>query len=160
MSSWQSSTRNTCRDTIGQLPGYTLSWLFQPLMPEEWGTRLVGHALYGNLANLFQVLIVPAAVVLAVALGRRLLSSGLWILLLPVLCNLLLCWYVYYGQQWLSGSMVARYMYSTLPLLALFNVASVRVLFSAVRPLLVTLVLSTGFLIALWIWLVPTLSSP
>ncbi len=148
------------RDTIGQLPGYTLSWLFQPLMPEEWGTRLFGHAFYSNLATLFQVLIVPAAVVLALALGRRLISSGLWILLLPVVCNVLLCWYVYYGQQWLSGSMVARYMYATLPLLALFSVASVRVLFSAIRPLLVTLAVSTGFLVALWIFLVPTIPSP
>jgi 4-amino-4-deoxy-L-arabinose transferase-like glycosyltransferase len=147
-------------DTIGQLPGYTLSWLFQPLMPEEWDTRLLGHAFYGNLATLFQVLVVPAAVVLALALGRRLISSGLWIPLLPVVCNVLLCWYVYYAQQWLSGSMVARYMYATLPLLALFSVASVRVLFSAIRPLLVTLALATGFLVALWIFLVPTISSP
>jgi len=148
------------RDTIGQLPGYTLSWLFQPLMPEEWGTRLVGHAFYSTIATYFQVLIVPAAIVLAIAVGRRLIGSGLWILLLPVACNVVLCWYVYYGQQWLSGSMVARYMYATLPLLALFSVASVQLLFSAVRPLLVTLALSTAFLVVLWIWLLPTIASP
>ena len=51
-------------------------------------------------------------------------------------------------------------MYATLPLLALFSVASVRVLFSATRPLLATLAVSTGFLVALWIFLVPTMSSP
>jgi 4-amino-4-deoxy-L-arabinose transferase-like glycosyltransferase len=147
------------RDTIGQFPGLTVGQLFQPLMPQEWGGRLNGHSFYSYLATAFQLLVVPAAIVLAVALGRRLLSSGLWILILPWTFNILLCWYIFQVQQWESGSMVPRYTYATLPLLALFSVAAVRVLFSAVRPLLVTIALSTGFLVAVWIILVPTIPS-
>ncbi len=147
------------RDTIGQLPGLTVSNLFQPLMAQEWGNRLIGHTFYSYVATLLQVLLVPGAIVLAVALGRRLLSTGLWILILPFACNVLLCWYIDIGQQWESGSMVPRYIYPTLPMVALFSVAAVLKLFSTVRPLFVTLVVSSGFLFALWIFLVPTIAS-
>lgn len=146
-------------DTIGQIPGLTVGQLFQPLLPEEWATRLVGHSLYGYAGTLFQILVLPAAFVLAIALGRRLLSSGLWILLVPFVGNVLLCWYVFYGQQWSTGSMAPRYLFPTLPLLAVFSVASMRILFSSIRPLLATLALSTAFLVALWVLLVPTISS-
>ena len=92
-------------------------------------------------------------------LGRRLLSTGYWILVLPWVCNILLCWYIDVGQQWESGSMVARYTYPTLPMLALFSVAAILVMFKAVRPILVTVALSTLFLVVLWIHLVPNIGS-
>lgn len=147
------------RDTVGQVPGLTVTNLFQPLMPQEWGGRLVGHTFYAYLVTLFEVLLIPGAIVLAVALGRRLLSSGLWILALPFVCNILLCWYIDLAQQWESGSMVPRYIYPTLPMVALFSVAAVITLFSTVRPLFVTLAASSAFLIVLWVFLLPTIAA-
>jgi 4-amino-4-deoxy-L-arabinose transferase-like glycosyltransferase len=147
------------RDTIGQLPGLTAGQLFQPVMAQEWGNRLVNHSFYSYLITLFQILVIPAAIALAIALGRRILSSGLWILILPWICNVLVCWYIDIVGQWVSGSMLPRYMYATLPLLAVFSVASLRIIFTAVNPLVVTLILSTASLVALWIFLVPTIAS-
>ena len=147
------------RNTVGQVPNLTASQLFQPLMPQEWGDRLVGHDFYSYGITLIQILLVPGGIVLTVALGRRLLSSGLWMLVLPWACNVLLCWYVFIGAQWGPGTMLPRYTYPTLPLLALFGVAAVVVLFSTIRPLLVTLIVSTGFMVALWVFLVPSIPS-
>ena len=42
--------------------------------------------------------------------------------------------------------MVPRYIYPTLPMVALFSVAAVVTLFSTVRPLFVTLAVSSAFL--------------
>jgi 4-amino-4-deoxy-L-arabinose transferase-like glycosyltransferase len=145
------------RYTLGQLPGLTTTDLFQPLMPQEWGDRIAGHAFYSYAAALFEVLLIPAAIVLALLLGRRLLSSGFWVLVLPWVCNIVLCWYIDIGQQWESGSMVPRYIYPTLAPLALFVVAGLLLLTSRVRPLLVTMAVATGFLVVLWVHLVPTI---
>jgi hypothetical protein len=109
------------------------------------------------LATIFQVLLIPMAIVLALALGRRIVSSGLWILGVPWVCNIVLCWYIDIGQQWQSGSMVARYTYPTLPALALFVVAAALTLSLSVRPFLVTTAVSSVFLIVLWVHLVPTI---
>lgn len=143
--------------TLGQLPGQTVLNLFQPLLPQEWHGRLVGHSFYMYLATIFQVLLIPMAIVLALALGRRIVSSGLWILGVPWVCNIVLCWYIDIGQQWQSGSMVARYTYPTLPALALFVVAAALTLSLSVRPFLVTTAVSSVFLIVLWVHLVPTI---
>ncbi len=145
--------------SIGQIPGRTFSTLFQPLMPQEWNDRLVGHAAFNYGATLFEVLLIPAAIVLAITLGRRLGSSGLWILVVPWFVNLVLCWYVDVGQQWESGSMVARYIYPTLAPLVLFSVAAVVTLWSNYRPLIVAVALSSVFLVTLWIHLVPAIAS-
>jgi 4-amino-4-deoxy-L-arabinose transferase-like glycosyltransferase len=145
------------RFTLGQLPGLTVSNLFQPLIPQEWGDRIIGHALYSYSATLFQVLLIPAAVVLALLLGRRAVSDGYWILIVPWICNIVLCWYIDIGQQWESGSMVPRYIYPTLAPLALFSVAALLTLSSRLKPLLVLMAVSTGFLIVLWVHLVPTI---
>ena len=142
------------RFTIGQLPSLTVSSFFQPLMAQEWGTR---SAFYGYLTALFEVLLLPAAIALAVVLGKRLFSSGLWILVLPMACNILLAWYIDIGQQWRSGSMVPRYIYPTLPFIALFVVAAYLRLAASIRPLVMTITLSGVFLTALWINLLPAI---
>jgi hypothetical protein len=145
------------RDTIGQLPGLTVQNLFQVLLPEDWGGRLIDHGTVNYLATIVQVLLVPAAIVLAVALGRRLVSTGYWILILPWACNIVACWYIDIGQQWQSGSMVSRYTYPTLPFVALFVVASTLTLFRATRQLLVAVTLSSAVLVGVWVVLVPTI---
>jgi 4-amino-4-deoxy-L-arabinose transferase-like glycosyltransferase len=147
------------RFTIGQLPGLTVQNLFSPLLPQEWGSALVGHAFLAYLAVVFQILIAPAAIVLAIALGRRLISTGLWLLLLPWICNLVLCWYIDIGQQWESGSMVARYTYPTLSVLALFIVAAALSISRSITPVLAAIAVSAVFLVALWIHLVPAIHS-
>lgn len=145
------------RDTIGQFPGLTVQNLFQVVLPQEWADRLTAHVTVNYLATIVQVLLIPAAIVLAVALGRRLVSTGYWILILPWVCNIAACLYIDIGQQWQSGSMVARYTYPTLSLVALFIVASILTLFRATRQLLVAVTLSTAVLVGVWVVLVPTI---
>jgi hypothetical protein len=106
---------------------------------------------------LFEVLLLPAAIVLAIALGKRFFTSGLWIFVLPMACNIGLAWYIDLGQQWQAGSMVSRFIYPTLAFIALFVVAAYLRLASSIRPLLVTLTVSGLFLGALWVHLVPTI---
>ncbi len=146
-------------DTLVQVPNLTVQSLFQPLMPQEWQFRLDGHSALAYLATLFQILLIPGAVVLAIALGRRLITTGYWVLGAPWVCNLVLCWYIDIGQQWMTGSMVARYTYPTLPFLALFVVACALLLFRTIRPLLVLICTSSAFLVGLWIFLVPNMHS-
>jgi 4-amino-4-deoxy-L-arabinose transferase-like glycosyltransferase len=142
------------RFTIGQLPSLTVSRFLQPLMAQEWGAR---SAFYAYLISLFEVLLLPAAIALAVLLGRRFFSSGLWILLLPIACNIVLAWYIDIGQQWGSGSMAPRYIYPTLPFVGLFVVAAYLKFARSIRPLVTTITLSSVFLTALWINLLPVI---
>lgn len=55
--------------------------------------------------------------------------------------------------------MVARYIYPTLPFVALFEVAALLTLFRAVRPLLASITLSSAFLVGIWIFLLPYIHS-
>jgi 4-amino-4-deoxy-L-arabinose transferase-like glycosyltransferase len=140
---------------LGQLPGLTVQTLFNPLLPQEWSHYLDGSNLLAYGATIFQVLIVPAAIVLAVALGRRILTTGFWLLLLPFLCNLALCWYIDYGQQWESGSMVGRYVYPTLPILAIFIVGAATQYVRSARTWATLFVVTTAFLIVVWVHIIP-----
>jgi 4-amino-4-deoxy-L-arabinose transferase-like glycosyltransferase len=145
------------RDTIGQVPGLTFQSLFQPVLPQEWDIRFVGHSPITYLASIFQILIIPGALVLVFALGRRFVTKGYWLLVIPWVFNLFACWYIDIGQQWVSGSMVARYTYPTLPFLGLFIVAAMVTLFRNIRPLLVSISASSAFLVGLWIFLIPNI---
>ena len=148
---------NHVHDTIGQIPGLTVQSLFQPLLPQEWDVRFIGHSPWAYLASIFQILLIPGAVVLTIALGRRLALTGYWLLIVPWVCNLGVCWYIDIGQQWGTGSMVARYTYPTLPFIGLFIVAALLVIFRAVRPLVTSICVSSAFLVGLWIFLVPNI---
>lgn len=143
--------------SLGAVPGLTVQNLFNPLMPQEWGTVLWPHPVLDQLAVDFQVLLIGGTLVLALALGRRLVDTGYWILFLPWVLNLFLCWYIDVGQQWLTGSMVARYTYPTLPVLGVFVGAAALHLLRTPRVVVVGAAASTLFLVWLWISLVPTL---
>jgi D-alanyl-D-alanine carboxypeptidase (penicillin-binding protein 5/6) len=145
--------------TVGQLPALTVDSLFQPLMPQEWGSLTFPHPLTNYVSVLFQVLLVPLAIFLTVVLGGRLFRTGYWVLVAPWVVNVLLCWYIDIGQQWESGAMVARYTYATLTILGLFVVAATLSLVRSVKPVVVTMVLSTAFLVVLWIQVVPSIAS-
>ena len=140
---------------LGTLPGLTAENLFQPLLPQEWGGALIGHSLLNYLATVFQVLVIPVVAVLALALGRRLLTGGYWLLVAPWFLNIALIWYVQVGEQW--EDMLPRYTLCTLPLLALAAAAFVVTRFRTVRPLLWTVAASAAFLLVLWIRLVPSI---
>jgi 4-amino-4-deoxy-L-arabinose transferase-like glycosyltransferase len=148
---------NHIRDAIGQVPSLTVQSLFQPVLPQEWEVRFVGHSPIAYLASIFQILIIPGALVLAFALGRRFVTKGYWLLILPWIFNLVACWYIDIGQQWGRGSMVARYTYPTLPFLGLFIVAAMVALFRNIRPLLVSISASSAFLVGLWLFLIPNI---
>jgi len=143
------------RHTVSQLPGLTVQNLFHPLMPQEWGAALASHALLSYLASTFEVLLVPAALVLALALGRRLFTTGYWILILPWLGNVVICWYVQIGQQW--QGLVARYTYPSLAVLGLFVVAAALSFTRSVKPVVATIATSTLFLVGLWVHLLPAI---
>jgi len=145
--------------TVGQVPALTTETLFRPLIPQEWVTVLFNHPLMSYLAELFQALLVPLAIFLAFMLGRRLFTTGYWMLLAPWVGNILLCWYIDIGQQWESGAMVARYTYATLTILGLFVAAAVLASVRSVKPFVWTVVLSTAFVIAVWVQIVPTIHS-
>ncbi|MHB8220870.1 MAG: hypothetical protein ACYDHU_11220 [Acidimicrobiales bacterium] len=147
------------RFTIGQIPSLTSETLFQPLMPEEWGRLPFGHPLTHYVAGLFQVLVVPLAIFLAFTLGRRLFTTGNWVLVAPWVANIVLCWYIDIGQQWESGAMVARYTYATLTILGMFIAVSVLSLARSVKPFAWTVLLSTVFVVVLWIQIVPSIAS-
>jgi 4-amino-4-deoxy-L-arabinose transferase-like glycosyltransferase len=142
--------------TVGQLPSQTVNLLFQPLLPEEWGGRLLGHPVWGYAASIFEIAVVPIAVLVALSLGRRLLRDGSWMLVVPWFCNLGLVWYIQVGEQ--TSSMQARYLFPTLLPLLLCAVAAVVVQFRARLPLLLTLAGGTAFLVGLWAFLVPNIS--
>lgn len=141
--------------SFGPLPGLTTQALFQPLLPQELGGALISHNLLTYLANVFQVLVVPVAAVLALCLGRRLVTRGYWIVVLPWFLNVGLIWYVQAGEQW--QDLLARYTYCTLPLLVLGAVAFCVTRFRTVAPLLWTTAAAAAFLVVLWAHLVPTL---
>ena len=134
--------------------------LFQVVLPQEWAGRLTAHVTVNYLATIVQVLLIPAAIVLAVALGRRLVSTGYWILILPWVCNIAACPVHRHRTAvavGLHGCPV--HLPHTLPGGA-FIVASILTLFRATRQLLVTVTLSTAVLVGVWVVLVPTIPHP
>jgi Dolichyl-phosphate-mannose-protein mannosyltransferase len=144
-------------DSIGQLPNLTVNSLLAPLMPQEWATYLPSHPGWSELATVFQVLLIPGVIVLVGVLGRRLLSSGLWLLALPWVFNILLCWYIDIAQM--PDTLIARYTYPSLTLLGLLGAAGLLQLTRSVRPLVVISALGSFFLIALWISAVPLIAT-
>jgi len=143
------------RDTVGQVPGLTVETLFAPVMPQEWAFYLTSHPFLAQLVTDVEALLFAGTLVLAVALGRRLVTTGYWILLAPWVMNLVLCWYIDVGQQWESGSMVARYTYPTLPVLALFVAAAALTVLRTPRVVVAAVAAASVAMVALWISVVP-----
>jgi hypothetical protein len=141
--------------SIGQLPGLTMTTLFQPVLPQEWGGWLYHHNVLSYLTVVFQIVVVLGSVAVVLLMGRKGMSQGLWVLALPWVCNILLCWYIDVGQQWQSGAMLGRYTYPTLAQLALAGMAALMGLTDRLRPILLIVTLGCIYLIGLWIHLVP-----
>lgn len=128
----------------------TFQWLFSPVIPQEW--TLQGALVpWGVTALTF--LLIPVALVLALGLGRRLWTGPSWVLVVPFVVNVAACWAITVDEQWLT--MLARYTYPTLPLLAVaMGVGAVSV-YRTVWPHVAVMVGAGAFLVVLWVALLP-----
>ncbi len=120
------------RCTVGHIPGRTALQMLQPLWPTQWEHILVGHTFLGYLATIFQIAFIPTALVVTVFLGRRLLTSGLWIPLGPWVPVVIICWCAEIAFQW--PTIHSRYALPFLAVLALFEIAAMLVVSRTVRP--------------------------
>jgi len=132
------------------------SWLVSPVLPQEWSVfaRPVATWFCGVLA----MVLIPLSLLFGLALGRRVVSSGAWMLSLPFVLNVLVCAGITYFGQW--QTMLARYTYPTLPLLAVFGALGA---LGALRDrwVLPTALAGLGVgLVVLWIGLVPQIHAP
>ena len=134
--------------TYGMLPGQTVSDLLQPVLPQEWGTQLYHDPFMAFLAGLLGVVATLGSVLFVASLGRRLLSTGIWVIAVPWLANLILIYYIDIGQQFEAGAMLPRYMYATLPMLVLAGVAAATRQLRSVAPILITEVAFAFFVLA------------
>jgi 4-amino-4-deoxy-L-arabinose transferase-like glycosyltransferase len=132
------------------------SWLVSPVLPQEWS--LFGHPVLNWVTGVLAVAVIPLALLLGLSLGRRVVSSGSWMLALPWVLNVLLCAGITYFGQW--QTVLARYTYPTLPLLAVFGAVGA---VGAVRDRRVVTAALAGLtvgVLALWIGLVPQIHAP
>ncbi|MGH9089727.1 MAG: hypothetical protein ACRDYZ_16740 [Acidimicrobiales bacterium] len=129
----------------------TAKWLFSPALPQEWTVTSRPFLAWGTSA--LALFVVPASLFLALSLGRQLLPAGRWVLVVPWVFNVALCWYISLGQQWLT--MQPRYTYPTLPLLALAMTAGALAILRTRWPFVLTLAGFSVFLVVLWVGLLP-----
>lgn|GEM_PF-872038 len=127
------------------------SWLIAPVMPQEW--TLADHPVLTWIVGLLTFAVVPLALLLGLSMGRRVVTAGYWILVLPAALNLLMCAGITYFVQWEIE--LSRYMYPTLPLLAVFGAVSAVAMVRDHRLIPVTVALLTVGMVTLWIGLVP-----
>lgn len=144
------------RYTLAVLPGSTFHHMMEPLWPKVWAHLLDTHTVLALFGTVLQVALVPGALLLAVLLGRRILSGGYWLLILPWVSTVVVCWVLEIGGQWpvLNG----RYMLPALAPLALFEVAALMDLTRGRRSLLIGIGAMTLFLLILWVHVVPTVA--
>ncbi len=127
------------------------SWLVSPTIPQEW--TLYGHPFLFWLSSGLAAFVIPVALVLGLALGRRILSEGYWILALPWILNVVFCCAITYLGQW--QTMLSRYTDMTLPLLGILLAAGAAVVFRDRWPFLVAVSSLAVGLVALWVGLEP-----
>jgi len=140
----------------GQLPNDTVRSILDPTLPAEWNQALQGQPALDYLDELLAILLVPAGLVLALGLGRRLWSIRSGILGLPWLFNVIEMWYIRYGEQWL---IFARYTYPSLPILLVLVAEATDTIRSRFLPVVVSAG-ATGSLICLWAYFFFSYSGP
>ncbi len=121
--------------SLGALPNDTAALLLNPTLPDEWGGALGGQPALSYLDQLVAILLIPAALVLIVATGRRLWTIRGAILALPWALNMVEMWYIRYGQQW---AVDVRYTYATVPILLILAADATDIIRSRFLPILVT----------------------
>jgi hypothetical protein len=138
------------RYALSALPNDTVSWITNSVLPAEWGGSLANQPALAYLAELLDVLMIPAAMVFVLGMGRRLWTVSTMILGLPWVLVFLEMWDIRYGQQW---SVEIRYLFPLLPLLLVLAARATDILRSQYLAVLVTLG-ATCSLAAIWAFLV------
>lgn len=128
----------------------TVQWLFSPVVPQE--LTLHGPLLTWG-ASLLAVFVIPVAGLLAFGLGRRLWTGPTWVLVVPFVLNVAACWAITVGEQWLT--MLARYAYPTLPLLAVAMGAGAVLVFRSLWPYVVATAAGGALVVGVWVALLP-----
>jgi len=121
--------------SLRELPNETAVNLTDPTLPAEWALTLENQPGLTYLSQLLDVLIVPAGLVLILALGRRLWSIRSSILGLPWLFQMFEMWYIRYAEQW---NIYVRYTYPTLPLLLTLVAMATDTFRARYLPILIT----------------------
>ncbi len=135
--------------SITNLPNDTVTKILDPTLPAEWAFILSSHPALNYIDELLAVLLVPASIVMILALGRRLWSIPSAILGLPWLLNVFELWYIRYGEQW---TILARYTFPTLPSLLVLAADGTDAIRARFLPVLVTAG-ATGGVIVIWAYL-------
>ena len=141
---------------LSALPNDTVSWIMNPVLPAEWGVSLANQPALGYLAELLGVLLIPAATVFVLGMGRRLWTVPTMILGLPWVLIFVEMWGIRYVQQW---EVETRYLFPMLPLLLALAARATDILRSQYLLVLVTLG-ATCSLLAVWGFLVFGYSGP
>lgn len=134
--------------SVRQLFGLLYHQTFQPLFPEELGVS--GHVLASDASIVVTVVMVPLALLFAIAARRswyRLVLAAAWI------SNVALAFAISYFGQWLS--ILGRYTFPTLILLALAGVVGAVEWVRSQLLLAVSLVLVLGALVVVWVPMIP-----
>jgi 4-amino-4-deoxy-L-arabinose transferase-like glycosyltransferase len=136
--------------SLGQLPNDTVNSVLEITLPAEWALALNGQPALQFLDQLVDFLLIPAGLVLALGLGRRLWSVRTGILGLPWILNVFELWYIRYGEQWL---IFARYTFPTLPALLMLAAMATDTIRARYLPVLVTAG-ATVSVAVVWVFLV------
>jgi len=137
---------------VGRL---TVEKLFAPAVPQGW--TLTGQGLASWVPDVLGALLVAAPLLAGASLGRRLAGTGYWLLAMPWLCSVAMCWGITLGGQWLT--MHSRYTYPTLPVLTLVLAASAVLVVRRLRFYVVGVVTCGVLVIVAWAVLFPQIAT-
>jgi hypothetical protein len=140
---------------LAQLPDQTVP-LLDPTLPQEWGAALVGQPALSYLDTLLGILVVPAGLVVLLALGRRLWTVRSAILGLPWLLTIVELWYIRFGEQW---QVFSRYTYPSLPLLIALVAEATGTFRNRALPVMVNIA-ATCSVAAIWGYLIFAYTGP
>jgi hypothetical protein len=141
--------------TIGMLPNETVIALLRPVLPQEWGSNLNSAPFLSFLAGLLGAVITVGSLLFICALGRRLLNTGIWVVAIPWILNILLIFYIDVGQQWEAGAALPRYMYATLPVFVIGGIGAACLQLRRLAPIVLTTLVFAVFVFGLWFRLLP-----
>jgi hypothetical protein len=108
-----------------------------PVLAQEWNTA--GRPLLSCVVDVLSVVVIPLAIALALS-TRRSLSAGGWIWVLVFCANVAVCGGITVAGQLLSD--LPRYVYATLPMLAIGMTQGAVALFRTLRPFVAGIVIA------------------
>ncbi|MHB8219271.1 MAG: ArnT family glycosyltransferase [Acidimicrobiales bacterium] len=142
---------------VGRL---TVEKLFGPAVPQGW--TLTGPGIVAWVPGVLGAVVVGApllagALLAGTSSGRRLAGTGYWVLAVPWLTSVALCWGISLGGQWLT--MHSRYTYPTLPVLTLVLAATVVLVVRELRLYVAGVVVAGALVVVTWVVLFPQIAT-